>query len=73
MVPVRSVHHKQATMFVVDSYPTSDREGNWDVSVDLDSLVIGQKPNITVHPSINCVGIYHGWLQHGVLSDDLGD
>ncbi|MFA6046657.1 MAG: hypothetical protein WC718_16855 [Phycisphaerales bacterium] len=32
--------------------------------------VTGEAPNITVHPSINCVGTYHGWLRNGVLSDD---
>lgn len=33
--------------------------------------VTGEPPNITVSPSINCVGSYHGWLQNGVLSDDV--
>lgn len=32
--------------------------------------VTGDPPNITVSPSINAVGDYHGWLQNGVLSDD---
>lgn len=27
--------------------------------------------HITVTPSINIVGIYHGWLKGGILSDDL--
>lgn len=31
--------------------------------------VTGEAPNITVSPSIHHVGIYHGWLQNGVLSD----
>lgn len=33
--------------------------------------VTGEAPNITVSPSINCQGRYHGWLQNGVLSDDV--
>ncbi len=39
--------------------PTSD---GWDVS--------GQYPYVTAAPSINIVGIYHGWLQAGVISDE---
>lgn len=34
--------------------------------------VTGEPPNITVHPSIRHIGGYHGWLQNGVLSDDVG-
>jgi hypothetical protein len=33
--------------------------------------VTGEVPNITVSPSINFPGYYHGWLQNGILSDDL--
>ena len=33
--------------------------------------VTGTPPLITVHPSIHAVGEYHGWLQSGVLSDDI--
>lgn len=33
--------------------------------------VSGEAPNITVSPSINCIGRNHGWLQNGVLSDDV--
>ena len=32
--------------------------------------VTGDAPNVTVSPSINWIGSYHGWLQGGVLSDD---
>jgi hypothetical protein len=31
------------------------------------SLVVGERPDITVHPSIHIVGIWHGWCKHGVL------
>jgi hypothetical protein len=33
--------------------------------------VTGEAPSITVMPSINFFGSYHGWLQNGVLSDDV--
>ncbi|HEY3315254.1 MAG TPA: hypothetical protein VGL40_08290 [Bacillota bacterium] len=33
--------------------------------------VTGEAPNITVMPSINFVGSYHGWLQNGVFSNDV--
>ncbi|MCL5265184.1 MAG: hypothetical protein M1343_08345 [Chloroflexi bacterium] len=33
--------------------------------------VTGEAPNITCSPSINAVGAYHGFLQNGVLSDDV--
>jgi hypothetical protein len=36
--------------------------GGWQVS--------GAPPAITVQPSINIVGSYHGWLQNGVVSED---
>lgn len=32
--------------------------------------VTGEAPNITVQPSINLGGVYHGWLQNGVITDD---
>lgn len=31
----------------------------------------GVPPNVSVSPSINYHGIYHGWLRDGVLSDDV--
>jgi hypothetical protein len=32
--------------------------------------VTGELPKITVSPSINCIGIYHGFIHNGVLTDD---
>ena len=61
------------TPFCIDSFPTPDDEQpddpskHWDLTVDIVSLVVGKKPMITVSPSINLVGIWHGWLQEGVL------
>jgi len=34
----------------------------WDVS--------GEPPLITVAPSINIIGAYHGFIQNGVITDD---
>lgn len=62
-----------STQFNIYSYPTPDDDkpidpaAHWEVDVDESSLVIGQKPIITVSPSIHLVGIWHGWLQDGVL------
>lgn len=55
----------------VDWSPTDDPNGFWIVTVDLDSLISMMKPDITVSPSINAEGLYHGFLEHGVLTDDL--
>lgn len=34
-------------------------------------LIVGELPNITVEPSINVIGYYHGWIRGGELSDDI--
>ena len=48
------------------------RGGHWGDNPAREGwTVTGEAPNITVAPSINCVGTYHGWLQNGVLSDDV--
>lgn len=56
--------------FVVDEYPTATekRHEHWDVTVDLASLVNGERPHLTVKPSIHIIGLYHGWLTDGILS-----
>lgn len=33
--------------------------------------VTGRPPGITVEPSINCVGWYHGYLRGGIITDDV--
>lgn len=35
----------------------------WDVT--------GEMPSITVNPSINDDGVWHGWIKDGVISDDV--
>ena len=32
--------------------------------------VSGTPPQITLSPSINIVGSYHGWIRDGVITDD---
>lgn len=32
--------------------------------------VTGTLPNVTITPSINAIGSYHGWVRAGVLTDD---
>lgn len=51
-------------LFLIDGKCWRDgvQYGGWEVS--------GEAPNITVSPSINIGGIYHGWLQNGVISDE---
>lgn len=52
--------------FTVDSKQRDEhgyKDCGWTVTGDI--------PNVTVSPSINAVGIYHGWLQNGVISDGI--
>lgn len=53
------------TLFCVDGKCWKDGAyyGGW--------VITGEAPNITVHPSINIGGSYHGWLQNGVIGDDV--
>ena len=60
-----------AVAFGMDDHPTSEPDDAWTVTI-AGPLVEGQRPPITVQPSINCVGLYHGFLTDGVLTDDLG-
>jgi hypothetical protein len=67
MVPTRD---GRCTPFCIDSHPTNQPDGAWAVTISGD-LIEGQKPDITVQPSIHCIGLYHGFLTNGVLSDDM--
>lgn len=51
-------------IFCIDGkeWKSSNYYGGWTVS--------GEPPFITMSPSINIVGSYHGFLQNGILSDD---
>lgn len=64
--PPLVVRLPDGTEFCVDSpyrseRPNPNRDG-W--------IVTGDAPNITLQPSINIVGHYHGWIQNGVITDD---
>jgi hypothetical protein len=51
------------TEWVVYSYASGpEPRKKWDVS--------GAPPDITVHPSINLTGVYHGHIVAGVVSED---
>jgi hypothetical protein len=54
------------TEFCVDSMSFKDGEPYGD-----GWTVIGEPPLITVTPSINIVGSYHGFIASGVISDDV--
>ena len=69
VVSLPSEHLPCGVIFLVDRIPNeSDRTG-WTVTI-IGDLVDGQKPNITVTPSISCKGSYHGWIKFGSISDD---
>lgn len=49
--------------------------GEWCIDDKMSSTgsgwtVTGEPPNVTLSPSVNAVGAYHGWIQNGVISDD---
>lgn len=69
MLPTRT---GGAVEFHIDSHPSDEPNEAWEVLVQSE-LVVGAKPLLTVRPSINCVGLWHGHLVDGTLSDDLGD
>jgi hypothetical protein len=53
------------TQFCIDMRTTSGGvpgPGGWKVT--------GEVPLVTLSPSVNIVGVYHGWIQNGVISDD---
>lgn len=55
-----------STPFCIDS-PSTMKSEYWEVEVDESTLIVGQKPRITVRPSIHLLGIWHGWLTEGEL------
>lgn len=53
--------------FPIDSRST-EAKAFWTVTVNMASLVVGQKPDITVSPSIEIQGgYYHGFLTNGTV------
>jgi hypothetical protein len=58
-----SASYKGGRWFCVDSRADGAGEGGWTVT--------GEPPCITVTPSINCVGEYHGFIRDGIIGDDV--
>lgn len=48
--------------FCIDSMASGNHPHGWTVT--------GDAPNVTLTPSVNAVGVYHGWIQNGVITDD---
>jgi hypothetical protein len=44
------------------------RDGNY---LDTGWVVRGEAPNITVFPSVDMGSIYHGFIQNGIIQDDV--
>ena len=49
--------------FCVDSKASDQDAKGWTVT--------GEPPNITVDPSINIEGYWHGWIKNGVITADV--
>lgn len=60
-VTLPSKHGPEGLPFCVDGPASRDSVG-W--------VVTGVPPMITVSPSINVIGDYHGFIQAGVITDD---
>lgn len=52
--------------FLIDAQCWNPERSHYDAWT-----VTGVPPNITVSPSINMVGRYHGFLQNGVIGDPV--
>jgi hypothetical protein len=53
---------KWLELFLLDMAPSSDESGGWTYT--------GTPPEVTLSPSINCVGRYHGFIQNGYVTAD---
>lgn len=52
--------------FCIDSAPASDPNDNWEVQIHSD-LIVGERAQITVFPSIHLIDMWHGWMRAGWL------
>lgn len=65
-----SKYSQHGDIFLIDRFGSDDPlEKGWEVII-IGELVDGQTPDITLKPSINCVGSYHGYITNGVITDD---
>ena len=71
MVMLPSMYCKEGDRFLLDRIAgdAADKHG-WTITIT-GELVSGQKPNITVAPSINSEGSYHGYIRNGTITDDV--
>ena len=70
MVVLPSVYCEEGDFFLIDRVASSKaNDKGWEVRLQ-GELVDGQQPDITLKPSINCVGSYHGHIRNGVITDD---
>jgi hypothetical protein len=70
MVVLPSVHCKNGDLFLIDRGASDDPDKKgWRVVIN-GPLEDGKKPDITMEPSINCVGSYHGYIRQGTITDD---
>lgn len=70
MVILPSIHSEYGDRFIVDRGASDDPDNKgWDVVI-VGELKDGETPDITLSPSINCVGSYHGYIRNGIITDD---
>lgn len=69
MMLLPSKNCKEGDRFLVDR-KAFGTEAGWKVVIN-GQLIPGQKPNITISPSVNCEGSYHGHIKNGVITDDV--
>lgn len=64
-------HKDWMDIFIIDSMPTTgDDKTGWHVTIR-GNLVNGQRVNISVSPSIDMKGTYHGHIRDGMVTDDV--
>ena len=57
-------------VFLLDRAASDDPKAEgWNVVIK-GEMVDGKQLNMTVTPSIHCVGSYHGWIRDGIVTDD---
>ncbi len=71
MICLPSVHDPRGDLFLIDRYAVGDvKKKGWRITIK-GKLVSGVQPQITLAPSINCVGSYHGYIRAGHITDDV--
>lgn len=71
MVIIPSIHFKEGDRFLLDRSASDAKDGHgWKITIK-GKLIDGQKPDITVTPSIHAVNSYHGFIRNGRITDDV--